>query len=212
MTDAQFFQDFEKYLFINFLQAKGSHYPNELNGYLSIYEGIVLLHDFIKITTKYADQVRDIVLSDSYTILADIQPGQSEQTKYEIMDIRTAMGFIPDLCTNLKNMILKQQRQGFGALTSNMNVYGAISNLFTGLYMMHQAMLKVFKRGRNKEYYNFEDLVGRIEFTTDCTVNAFKNAAPQSWNDYVGLFATFDRDDPNQIHQFYQTGCGFYGV
>ena len=212
MSVDQFLQDFEKYLFLNFIQAKGSKFPNELNGLLTIYESVVLLFDFMKIAEKYANKVRDVVLSDSYTILYDIQPGHSEQTKYEIMDLRTAVSHIPDMCTNLKIMMEKQERQGFGALTSNMNVYGAMSSLFTGLYMMHQAMLKVFKRGKNKEYYNFEDLVGRIEYITDCIVNAFKAAAPESWKHYVGLFATFDREDPNQIFQFYHTGSGFYGV
>ena len=208
----QFLKDYEKFLFLNFIRAKGSKFPTECDGLLTIYESVILLFDFMKISDNYVNKVRDVVLRDAYRILDDIQPGHSEQTKWEIMDLRTAVGHIPDLCKKLKIMIKKQEKQGFGALTSNLNVYGAMSSLFTGLYMFYQAMQKVFNKGKDKEYYNFDDLVEKIEYITQCNVNAFKTAAPESWKEYVELFVTFDREDPNQLFEFYTTGSGYYAV
>ena len=126
--------------------------------------------------------------------------------------MQTVTTVIPEFYTHLEKLMNSFKKKGFGTVTSNISVYGAISVLLAALYMQYQSVIESLSGAMGKDYANFDEMVTLMDAVTNESMQKMKDACPETWKDIMELFVLFDRHDDIQMMEFYTTGSGYYGV
>ena len=171
MSQSEFLKQYEKYIFLKLAYVKESKFPGEADGLLTIYESILILKDFIRILKIYCRKLKNIVEIEGPKIANDIRPNHPLATQRGINDLKeNVVKVIPEFYSHLEKLMNNQEKKGFGTVTTNLSVYGAIAVLLTGLYIQYQGVLEILSAGLAKDFDNFDNMVSQMDVITDETM------------------------------------------